>query len=225
MNYSLTFIVFSNHVKLKKKVYSKKGEKMKKQIKIATIAAALLTVAPIITTTTTAIAATKATKRTLTHNAYIYSPNAKKLGKMYYEKGTTVKTYGPATKIKGKYYYYIGKDKYVKRANFQAEVTANTFKLPTGYSAALEKYNDLQTNGSENKLIKLSKQGVKNNTFHSESKTDDHEKATAPTLTSSQMKELNKYALNLLNSARKQAGSTEIKTDNNIQSKFTDQND
>lgn len=201
---------------------------MKKQLKLAAVAAALLTVTPLATTTiapTNVMAETKAVKRTFTHNAYIYNKNGKKLANMYYKKGITVKTYGSAVKIKDAYYYYVGNGKYVKRANFQPKFKANTLTLPTGYGEARDQYNDLQTNGSENKLIKLSRQGVKDNVFHAESKADDHEKATAPTLTATQIKELNKYALNLLNSARKQAGVSKIKTDKNIQNKFTDQND
>lgn len=201
---------------------------MNKRFNLAVVAAALMTVAPIATnatTSSTTFAATNSVRRTLTSNAFIYSKSAKRLGSMFYKKGAKVKTYGAAVKIKGKYYYYIGKNQYIKRANFEAAVNANTIKLPTDYASALDKYNNLQTDGSENKMIKLSKEAVKNNNFHSESKTDDHTKATAPQLTTSQMKELNNYALQLLNSARKQADVSTIKTDYNIQSKFTDEND
>lgn len=201
---------------------------MKRSIKLAAVAAAFLTMAPVaiaVSTPITTYAATKAVKLTIIHNAYIFNKNGKKLNNMYYKKGAKVAVYGDAIKIKGKYYYSVGNAKYVKRANFATPVSANAFQLPAGYADALENYNDLQTDGSENKLIRISKQGVKDNVFHADNKADSKEKATAPTLTTAQMKELNKYALKLLNSARKQAKSTQIKTDYNIQSKFTDEND
>ena len=63
------------------------------------------------------------TKRTLTHNAYVYSSSKKRANKVVLKKGETVTTYGASYKFKnGKRYYKIGDntDKtYVKVANFR----------------------------------------------------------------------------------------------------------
>lgn len=203
---------------------------MKKNIKItAIVAAALFTAAPIATvavnaTNTPVSAATQATKRKLIANAYIYNKNAKRLGTMYYKKGTKVATYGEAIKINGKYYYSVGSGKYVKRANFQAQDTANTIKMPAGYYGSLRRAENLQTDSSEKKMVTLSKEGVKNNVFHSESTADDKEKATPMTLTTAQKEELNNYATKLLNEARKQVNSKKVYVNLNIQDRFTNDN-
>lgn len=61
-------------------------------------------------------AATKTKK--LTHNAYVYNSKGKRIKKAKtLKKGTKVKVYGYKT-IKGKKYAHIGKNKYVKAANF-----------------------------------------------------------------------------------------------------------
>ncbi|MCT7721396.1 MAG: SLAP domain-containing protein [Lactobacillus crispatus] len=53
----------------------------------------------------------------LTHNAYIYKSNGNRYGKKVLKKGKTVKILG-TKKIYGKKYYRIGKNQYVKVANF-----------------------------------------------------------------------------------------------------------
>ena len=60
----------------------------------------------------------KATKRTLKHNAYIYGKNAKRVNKKVLKKNHKVNTYGKAIKLHGKYFYRIAKNQYVKKANF-----------------------------------------------------------------------------------------------------------
>ena len=60
------------------------------------------------------------TVRVLTHNAWIYDHNAKHIDrKVTLKLGTDVRTYGHWFVIKGKRYYRIGKNRYVKWINFQ----------------------------------------------------------------------------------------------------------
>lgn len=60
------------------------------------------------------------TSRKLTHNAYIYNNKAKRVQKnTVLKKGTSKTTYGSSFKINGKAYYRIGKNQYVKVANFK----------------------------------------------------------------------------------------------------------
>ncbi|CCI84881.1 surface layer protein [Lactobacillus pasteurii DSM 23907 = CRBIP 24.76] len=61
---------------------------------------------------------TKAVKRTLKHNAYVYNKAGKRVNKKALKKGKKVSTYGKAVKLKGKAFYQIGKNSYVKKANF-----------------------------------------------------------------------------------------------------------
>ncbi|MCT7820459.1 SLAP domain-containing protein [Lactobacillus crispatus] len=62
----------------------------------------------------------------LTHNAYIYKSNGNRYGKKVLKKGKTVKILG-TKKIYGKKYYRIGKNQYVKVANFAKKTSkANT---------------------------------------------------------------------------------------------------
>lgn len=58
----------------------------------------------------------------LTHNAYIYKSNGNRYGKKVLKKGKTVKILG-TKKIYGKKYYRIGKNQYVKVANFAKKVS------------------------------------------------------------------------------------------------------
>lgn len=58
-------------------------------------------------------------KRKLSHNAYIYNKCGKRSGKRVLKKNKRVNTYGSAKKINGKKYYAIGKNKFIKKANFQ----------------------------------------------------------------------------------------------------------
>ena len=80
--------------------------------------------------------------RKLKHNAYIYNQFGKRVKKTgVYKKGKLIKTYGAAVKIRGKKYFIIGKNRFVKAANFaKGVVAAGTAKaevVPT--SAVAEK--------------------------------------------------------------------------------------
>ena len=60
-----------------------------------------------------------ATKRRLTHNAYIYSQYGNRLGRKVVKQHQVVGTYGDPVGIRGKSYYIIGSGRYLKRANFE----------------------------------------------------------------------------------------------------------
>ena len=80
--------------------------------------------------------------RKLKHNAYIYNQFGKRVKKTgVYKKGKLIKTYGAAVKIRGKKYFIIGKNRFVKAANFAKGVvavsTAKAEVVPT--SAVAEK--------------------------------------------------------------------------------------
>lgn len=60
-------------------------------------------------------------KSKLTHNAYVYKGNGSRSGKKVLKKGKTVNVLGQK-KIHGKRYYRIGKNQYVKVANFAKKV-------------------------------------------------------------------------------------------------------
>ena len=57
--------------------------------------------------------------RKLKHNAYIYTKKAKRMGRKVLKKKYTITTYGGAIKINHKLYYIVGKNRYIKKANFQ----------------------------------------------------------------------------------------------------------
>ena len=60
--------------------------------------------------------------RKLKHNAYIYTKKNKKvkrLGRKVLKKNKKVRTYGGAVKVHNKWYYIIGKNQFVKKANFR----------------------------------------------------------------------------------------------------------
>lgn len=57
-------------------------------------------------------------KRKLKHNALIYNQKVKKIRHASLKRGRKVRTYGGAVKRKGRYYYIIGLNRYVKKANF-----------------------------------------------------------------------------------------------------------
>ena len=56
--------------------------------------------------------------RKLKHNAYLYTKKAKRLGRKVLKKKYTITTYGGAIKINHKLYYIVGKNRYIKKANF-----------------------------------------------------------------------------------------------------------
>ena len=61
-------------------------------------------------------------KRKLKHNAYIYTKKAnkkvKRSGRKVLRKKQTIRTYGGAIKMHHKLYYIVGKNRYIKKANF-----------------------------------------------------------------------------------------------------------
>ena len=61
-------------------------------------------------------------KRKLKHNAYIYTKKAnkkvKRSGRKVLKKKQTIRTYGGAIKMHHKLYYIVGKNRYIKKANF-----------------------------------------------------------------------------------------------------------
>ena len=59
------------------------------------------------------------TKRTLKKNAYLYNSTGKRYTPAKkWKKGTKHQTYGWQVKIKGKYYYVVGLNQYVRKGNF-----------------------------------------------------------------------------------------------------------
>ncbi|WEV43586.1 BspA family leucine-rich repeat surface protein [Lactobacillus sp. ESL0684] len=58
------------------------------------------------------------TKRKLIHNAYLYAPNGKRIGKKVLKRKQVYSTYGNAVLIGKHYYYFLGNNQYVKAANF-----------------------------------------------------------------------------------------------------------
>ena len=60
--------------------------------------------------------------RKLKHNAYIYTKKnnkVKRFGRKVLKKNRKVRTYGSAVKMHNKWYYIIGKNQFVKKANFR----------------------------------------------------------------------------------------------------------
>ena len=58
------------------------------------------------------------TSRSLKHNSYVYKSTGKRNGKKVLKKGSSVTTYGKSFMIAGHQMYRIGKNQYVKKANF-----------------------------------------------------------------------------------------------------------
>ena len=57
-------------------------------------------------------------KRRLIHNAYLYNAKGKRANRKVLKKHKSVVTYGGSVKIHGKRFYIVGKNRYVKKANF-----------------------------------------------------------------------------------------------------------
>lgn len=58
------------------------------------------------------------TKRKLRHNAFVYDNKAKRIKKLLLQKKSVVRTYGAAVQLNGKKYYIVGKNAFVRKANF-----------------------------------------------------------------------------------------------------------
>lgn len=143
-------------------------------------------------------------KITLKHNAYQYSSKGKKLNKKTLKKGKTYSAIG-TKKIAGKKYYRISKSSYIKASNVASKksktsVTKNTLKVPYSLvEVRAAKY-------SPTLLDKKSLVGMRENQFHSESKSEDKEQLDLNNLTTKQANELTAYSLRLINQARSQLG-------------------
>ena len=67
------------------------------------------------------------TSRKLKHNAYVYNKHGKRIKKAgVLRKGNNINTYGSAVTIRGKKYFIIAKNRYVKAANIAIQKTAVT---------------------------------------------------------------------------------------------------
>ncbi|AIS09084.1 N-acetylmuramidase [Lactobacillus sp. wkB8] len=115
-----------------------------------------------------AVGNAQATKQKLTHNAYVYNQLGKRVKKAgVYKKGQTLNTYGDAVKIRGKRYFTIGKNRFVKAANVKLitasksaseEVTptnVNTVAKPVQTVAKSLKHNAYLYNESGRRANKL----------------------------------------------------------------------
>lgn len=159
-------------------------------------------------------------KITLKHNAYQYSAKGKKLNKKTLKKGKTYTAIG-TKKIAGKKYYRISKSSYIKASNVASKksktsVANNTLKLP--YSLAEVRAAEY----SPTLLDKKSLLGMRENQFHSESKSEDKEQLDLNNLTTKQANELTDYSLRLINQVRNQVGLLNWTHDSKTQKLATD---
>ncbi len=115
-----------------------------------------------------AVGNAQATKQKLTHNAYVYNQLGKRVKKAgVYKKGQTLNTYGDAVKIRGKRYFTIGKNRFVKAANVKLITVAksaneevvptnvNTVEKPVQTVAKSLKHNAYLYNESGKRANKL----------------------------------------------------------------------
>lgn len=117
--------------------------------------------------TTTSIK-TSSTKRVLAHNAYVYT-NKGKLAKknkkhILLKKGATVDTFGKQLTIKGKKFYKIAKNQYVKVANFVTGSKAIKVKVTATVKG--KKNAKVSTYTSTGKLTKKHVYGKKTYKFN-----------------------------------------------------------
>ena len=93
--------------------------KLKKNLLVSVAAVALLSAGAGIVSqeSNTQVVEAKTVSKKLTHNAAVYNSKGKRTHAKTLKKGKKVRVYG-TKKIKGKKYYRIGKNKYVKIANF-----------------------------------------------------------------------------------------------------------
>lgn len=101
---------------------------MRKNILVSLSVATLLSVGAVgvnetnRVTNDTSIVQAAVKKSKLIHNAYVYKSNGKRYGKKVLKKGKKVNILGQK-KIHGKKYYRIGKNQYIKAANFTKKVS------------------------------------------------------------------------------------------------------
>ncbi|MCX0290651.1 SLAP domain-containing protein [Lactobacillus kullabergensis] len=97
-----------------------------------------------------------ATRQKLTHNAYIYNQFGKRVKKTgVYKKGQLLNTYGAVVKIRGKRYFTIGKNRFVKAANV---------KIVTSAKSANEEVAPTNTNTTEQPVVTVAK-SLKHNAY------------------------------------------------------------
>ena len=103
---------------------------MRKSIRYSSIViAALMAVAPVASFShfeSSTVQAASSTKK-LTHNAVVYNAKGKRVGKKNLKKNKKVRILG-TKRINGKAYYKIGKNSYVRTANFKKVVKSNAKK-------------------------------------------------------------------------------------------------
>lgn len=126
---------------------------MKKRLLVSLSAAAVLSVSSVAlvnnsveNTPTVVQAATY--KKKLTKNAYIYNAKGKRVGKKVLKKGKLVKILGRKT-IKGKKYYKIGKNKYVRTANFVVKFASTNTSSTVSYNTSSATNNGFVKSDSE----------------------------------------------------------------------------
>ena len=103
-----------------------------------------------------AVGNAQATKQKLTHNAYIYNQLGKRVKKSgVYKKGQLLNTYGSVVKIRGKKYFTIGKNRFVKAANV---------KMITSSKSASEEVAPTDTNTNEQPVVTVTK-SLKHNAY------------------------------------------------------------
>lgn len=143
---------------------------MKKRLLVSLSAAAVLSVSSVAlvnnnveNTPTVVQAATY--KKKLTKNAYIYNAKGKRVGKKVLKKGKLVKILGRKT-IKGKKYYKIGKNKYVRTANF-------VVKFASTNTSSTSSYNTGSSSTTNNGFTKSSTKGEfpTSNSVHAKTST------------------------------------------------------
>ena len=77
------------------------------------------------------------TTKQLQHNAYIYNQYGKRVKKYGKSKaGKAIRTYGSSVMIRGKKYYIIAKNRFVKAANFTSDKVSTTVKKAKEIAAA-----------------------------------------------------------------------------------------
>lgn len=90
----------------------------------------------------------------LTHNAYVYDQNGHRVGRIVLKKNQSV-TIVKTKKINGKQYVQIGKNRYIKKANYQATARFKPKAGQTGVVLAKNAYiYDEAGNTNKDKLLK-----------------------------------------------------------------------
>ncbi|WP_419513687.1 SLAP domain-containing protein [Lactobacillus kimbladii] len=103
----------------------------------------------------------QATKQTVVHNAYIYNQLGKRVKKTgVYKKGQLLNTYGGIVKIRGKKYFIISKNRFVKAGNV---------KLVTASGAAGEETAAAIINTADQPVVTTTKKLMHNAYLYDES--------------------------------------------------------